>query len=163
MKIMWLYLVQLGLEELTEDGLLALREWRMKVTHAHFKKAKEKVMFKKKEGVPEGLYMWRYPYSLPCIYWTIYIYIYILWILMFWPMKFHENGTASDDAPCIFTKQIRTSNTTFSHLILFCLSQVLWNMCIGCPLSLKHYYQVVIFFSYERISMIYWYNFIGLT
>ena len=28
------------------------------MTHADFKKAKEKVMFKKKEGVPEGLYMW---------------------------------------------------------------------------------------------------------
>ncbi|KAM7271103.1 hypothetical protein ACFE04_030317 [Oxalis oulophora] len=56
----------------TESGLLALRERRMKlelrklmgahdfpilVTHADFKKAKEKVMFKKKEGVPEGLYM----------------------------------------------------------------------------------------------------------
>lgn len=27
------------------------------VTHVDFKKAKEKVMFKKKEGVPEGLYM----------------------------------------------------------------------------------------------------------
>ena len=27
------------------------------VTHIDFKKAKEKVMFKKKEGVPEGLYM----------------------------------------------------------------------------------------------------------
>ncbi|RWV83753.1 hypothetical protein GW17_00054602 [Ensete ventricosum] len=49
----------------TEAGLLALRERRMKVSHIHhiivthsdFKKAKEKVMFKKKEGVPEGLYM----------------------------------------------------------------------------------------------------------
>ncbi|KAM0892979.1 hypothetical protein ACQ4PT_025444 [Festuca glaucescens] len=41
----------------TESGLLALRERRMKVTHVDFKKAKEKVMFKKKEGVPEGLYM----------------------------------------------------------------------------------------------------------
>ncbi|XP_075666246.1 26S proteasome regulatory subunit 4 homolog B-like [Castanea sativa] len=58
----------------TEAGLLALRERRMKVTqyfllslntymnvlpvtHANFKKAKEKVMYKKKEGVPEGLYM----------------------------------------------------------------------------------------------------------
>ncbi|ESQ54338.1 hypothetical protein EUTSA_v10026925mg, partial [Eutrema salsugineum] len=41
----------------TEAGLLALRERRMKVTHPDFKKAKEKVMFKKKEGVPEGLYM----------------------------------------------------------------------------------------------------------
>lgn len=29
----------------------------LQVTHADFKKAKEKVMFKKKEGVPEGLYM----------------------------------------------------------------------------------------------------------
>merc|ERR1711988_1984749 len=41
----------------TEAGLLALRERRMKVTHADFKKAKDKVMFKKKEGVPEGLYL----------------------------------------------------------------------------------------------------------
>ncbi|KAJ0053336.1 hypothetical protein Pint_01609 [Pistacia integerrima] len=41
----------------TEAGLLALRERRMKVTHADVKKAKEKVMYKKKEGVPEGLYM----------------------------------------------------------------------------------------------------------
>ncbi|CAL9083463.1 unnamed protein product, partial [Musa acuminata var. zebrina] len=32
----------------TESGLLALRERRMKVTHADFKKAKEKVTFKKK-------------------------------------------------------------------------------------------------------------------
>jgi hypothetical protein len=29
----------------------------LQVTHADFKKAKEKVMYKKKEGVPEGLYM----------------------------------------------------------------------------------------------------------
>jgi len=41
----------------TEAGLLALRERRMKVTHADFKKAKEKVLYKKKEGVPEGMYM----------------------------------------------------------------------------------------------------------
>jgi 26S proteasome regulatory subunit T2 len=41
----------------TEAGLLALRERRMQVTHADFKKAKEKVLYKKKEGVPEGLYM----------------------------------------------------------------------------------------------------------
>merc|ERR1711959_274621 len=41
----------------TEAGLLALRERRMKVTHADFKKAKEKVLYKKREGVPEGLYM----------------------------------------------------------------------------------------------------------
>lgn len=41
----------------TEAGLLALRERRMRVTHIDFKKAKEKVLYKKKEGVPEGLYM----------------------------------------------------------------------------------------------------------
>ena len=41
----------------TEAGLLALRERRMKVTHADFKKGKEKVLYRKKEGVPEGLYM----------------------------------------------------------------------------------------------------------
>ncbi|CAK9864947.1 unnamed protein product [Sphagnum jensenii] len=39
----------------TEAGLLALRERRMKVTQPDFKKAKKKVMYKKKEGVPEGL------------------------------------------------------------------------------------------------------------
>ena len=41
----------------TEAGLLALRERRMRVTHTDFKKAREKVLYKKKEGVPEGLYM----------------------------------------------------------------------------------------------------------
>jgi len=41
----------------TEAGLLALRERRMKVTQEDFKKAKEKVMYRKKEGVPEGLYI----------------------------------------------------------------------------------------------------------
>lgn len=41
----------------TEAGLLALRERRMRVAQADFRKAKEKVLYKKKEGVPEGLYM----------------------------------------------------------------------------------------------------------
>jgi 26S proteasome regulatory subunit T2 len=41
----------------TEAGLLALRERRMKVSHADFKKARDYVMFKKKEGAPEGLYL----------------------------------------------------------------------------------------------------------
>lgn len=41
----------------TEAGLLALRERRMKVVHGDFKKAKEKVMYKKKQGVPEGFYL----------------------------------------------------------------------------------------------------------
>lgn len=41
----------------TEAGLLALRERRMKVTHQDFKKAKEKVLYRKSLGVPEGLYL----------------------------------------------------------------------------------------------------------
>ncbi len=41
----------------TEAGLLALRERRMRLTQVDFQKAKEKVLYKKKEGVPEGLYM----------------------------------------------------------------------------------------------------------
>jgi len=41
----------------SEAGLLALRERRMKVTHTDFKKAKEKVLYRKNEGVPEGLYL----------------------------------------------------------------------------------------------------------
>mmetsp|Transcript_16234 Transcript_16234/g.67196 ORF Transcript_16234/g.67196 Transcript_16234/m.67196 type:complete len:165 (+) Transcript_16234:1146-1640(+) len=41
----------------TEAGLMALRERRMKVLHDDFKKAKENVMYKKNQGIPEGLYL----------------------------------------------------------------------------------------------------------
>jgi 26S proteasome regulatory subunit T2 len=41
----------------TEAGLLALRERRMCVTMADFRKAKEKVLYRKKDNLPEGLYM----------------------------------------------------------------------------------------------------------
>jgi len=41
----------------SEAGLLALRERRMKVTQVDFKKAKERVLYRKNEGVPEGLYL----------------------------------------------------------------------------------------------------------
>lgn len=41
----------------TEAGLMALRERRMMVTQTDFRKAKENVLYKKKEGVPEGLYL----------------------------------------------------------------------------------------------------------
>jgi len=41
----------------TEAGLLALRERRMKVTMKDFEGAKENVMDKKKQGVPDGLYL----------------------------------------------------------------------------------------------------------
>jgi len=41
----------------TEAGLLALRERRMQVKHEDFKKAKEKVLYRKQHGVPEFLYL----------------------------------------------------------------------------------------------------------
>jgi 26S proteasome regulatory subunit T2 len=41
----------------TEAGLLALRERRMKVIHEDFRKAKEKVLYRKKQNVPQGLYL----------------------------------------------------------------------------------------------------------
>merc|ERR1719384_939717 len=41
----------------TEAGLLALRERRMKVTMEDFTKAKESVLYKKQQGVPDGLYL----------------------------------------------------------------------------------------------------------
>nr|WCZ58438.1 26S proteasome regulatory subunit 4 [Paratrimastix eleionoma] len=41
----------------TESGLLALRERRMQVHHKDFVKAKEKVLYKKNKGTPEGLYL----------------------------------------------------------------------------------------------------------
>jgi len=41
----------------TEAGLLALRERRMKVVAEDFRTAKEKVLYRKSEGTPEGLYL----------------------------------------------------------------------------------------------------------
>jgi len=41
----------------TEAGLMALRERRMKVNNEDFKKSKENVLYRKNEGVPEGLYL----------------------------------------------------------------------------------------------------------
>ena len=41
----------------TEAGLLALRERRMKVTQTDFKKAKDKVLYRKNGGAPDGLYV----------------------------------------------------------------------------------------------------------
>lgn len=41
----------------TEAGLLALRERRMKVTMEDFRSSKETVLYRKKEGSPEGLYL----------------------------------------------------------------------------------------------------------
>ncbi|KRX46899.1 26S protease regulatory subunit 4, partial [Trichinella nativa] len=41
----------------TEAGLQALRDRRMKVTHEDFKKARESVLYRKKEGAPSGLYI----------------------------------------------------------------------------------------------------------
>lgn len=41
----------------TEAGLLALRERRMRVNKADFTAAREKVLYRKNEGTPEGLYL----------------------------------------------------------------------------------------------------------
>lgn len=41
----------------TEAGLLALRERRMRVNNADFTSAREKVLYRKNEGTPEGLYL----------------------------------------------------------------------------------------------------------
>ena len=41
----------------TEAGLLALRERRMMVTQEDLRKAKESVLYLKKETMPEGLYL----------------------------------------------------------------------------------------------------------
>jgi 26S proteasome regulatory subunit T2 len=41
----------------SEAGLLAIREGRVQVTQSDFQKAREKVMYRKKENIPEGLYI----------------------------------------------------------------------------------------------------------
>ena len=41
----------------SEAGLLALRERRMKVTMADFRKSKDKTLYRKKGNIPDGLYI----------------------------------------------------------------------------------------------------------
>ena len=41
----------------SEAGLLALRQRRLKVSMADFRKSKEKTLYKKKGNVPDGLYL----------------------------------------------------------------------------------------------------------
>lgn len=41
----------------TEAGLLALRERRMRVNKTDIESAREKVLYRKNEGTPEGLYL----------------------------------------------------------------------------------------------------------
>jgi len=41
----------------SESGLIALRERRMKVTMADFRKSKDKVLYRKKGNIPDGLYI----------------------------------------------------------------------------------------------------------
>jgi 26S proteasome regulatory subunit T2 len=41
----------------TEAGLMALRERRMKVNGEDFRKSKDNVLYRKKEGTPQGLYL----------------------------------------------------------------------------------------------------------
>ena len=42
----------------TEAGLIALRERRMKISMEDFRKSKDKVLYRKKGNIPEGLYIW---------------------------------------------------------------------------------------------------------
>ena len=41
----------------TEAGLIALRERRMRVQMSDFRKSKDKVLYRKKGNIPEGLYI----------------------------------------------------------------------------------------------------------
>lgn len=41
----------------SEAGLLALRERRMKVCMADFRKSKDKCLYRKKGNIPDGLYI----------------------------------------------------------------------------------------------------------
>ena len=41
----------------TEAGLIALRERRMKIAMEDFRKSKDKVLYRKKGNIPEGLYI----------------------------------------------------------------------------------------------------------
>lgn len=41
----------------SEAGLIALRERRMRVSMADFRKSKDKVLYRKKGNIPEGLYI----------------------------------------------------------------------------------------------------------
>ena len=41
----------------SESGLIALRDRRMKVCMSDFRKSKDKVLYRKKGNIPEGLYI----------------------------------------------------------------------------------------------------------
>lgn len=41
----------------TEAGLIALRDRRMKIAMGDFRKSKDKVLYRKKGNIPEGLYI----------------------------------------------------------------------------------------------------------
>jgi 26S proteasome regulatory subunit T2 len=41
----------------SESGLIALRERRMKISMEDFRKSKDKVLYRKKGNIPEGLYI----------------------------------------------------------------------------------------------------------
>jgi len=41
----------------SESGLIALRERRMKINMEDFRKSKDKVLYRKKGNIPEGLYI----------------------------------------------------------------------------------------------------------
>jgi 26S proteasome regulatory subunit T2 len=41
----------------SEAGMLAISQWRMRVTRADFEKGRETVLYRKKENIPEGLYI----------------------------------------------------------------------------------------------------------
>ena len=41
----------------SEAGLIALRERRMKISAEDFRKAKDKVLYRKKGNIPDGLYI----------------------------------------------------------------------------------------------------------
>ena len=41
----------------TEAGLIALRERRMQVQTSDFRQSKDKVLYRKKGNIPEGLYI----------------------------------------------------------------------------------------------------------
>jgi len=41
----------------SESGLIALRERRMKISMDDFRKSKDKVLYRKKGNIPEGLYI----------------------------------------------------------------------------------------------------------
>lgn len=111
----------------------------LQVTHADFKKAKEKVMYKKKEGVPEGLYMW----------WRLSEVCLKLFEEMssftFWSWKYFLHYQTLSNIYLLFDSE----GSSLGSLCWRCVSNVLQTVLLLMIRTVMHQnFEIIIYFTY---------------